>query len=270
MTVNTNNLNFRIGPSVKFASQYKIHTGTKVKGAYSIGSWVYVKHGENTGFVHEAYLNRPNLPDDGTLKAQTIVIDPGHGGSDTGAVKDGLVEKVINLETSLYLRDYLKDTPITIKMTRETDVYPELHERVTFAKRNNADLFISMHANAYNNLANGTETFYYAAANQNTYSSKALATYIQKRLLTSWGLNDRGVKHGNFHVLRENDMTAVLVELGFLDAWQDRPKLASSAWRKEAAKAVYLGILDYYTHYEGKNVASYYSKVNASPSPRLH
>ena len=141
---------------------------------------------------------------------------------------------------------------------------------MSFAKRNDADLFLSVHANAFNAEANGTETYYYAASNQNTSESRALATYIQKRLLASWKLNDRGVKHGDFHVIRENNMPAVLLELGFLDAKSDVPKLASSTWRKEAAKATYLGILDYYHHYEGKNVSKYYGQVNASVSPKYH
>lgn len=71
-------------------------------------------------------------------------------------------------------------------------------------------------------------------------------------------LNNRGVKHGNFHVLRENTMPAALVELGFITNKSDNEKLASATWRQRAAEAIYLGILDYYKE-KGYNVNSYYN-----------
>jgi N-acetylmuramoyl-L-alanine amidase len=193
-------------------------------------------------------LNAPiSTGNNNVLSQKMIVIDPGHGGTDPGAGAYGLKEKDVVLDTALKVKALLAKTPFQYKLTRDTDKTLSLNQRVSIAKEANADIFISIHANAFNGSANGTETYYYAAyENPNTADSKLLATKIQNRLLAAWNLYDRGVKHGNFHVIRENTMPGVLTELGFIDNKKDNEKLASEAWRQEAAKAIYWGILDYY------------------------
>lgn len=274
LTVNTggDTLNVRTGPSTNFDKVDALPDGAKVEASYKVGDWVFIRSGNVEGLVHGYYLagtypdfmNKP-LPasNPNPLFSQMIVIDPGHGDQDPGASGFGITEKAVVLDTSLKLKALLAKTPFSYKLTRETDVYLTLAERVSFAKNVGADTFISIHANSFNTLANGTETYYYnsAATNPYTSDSKLLAQKIQTRMLEAWKLKDRGVDHGNFHVIRENTMPAVLVELAFIDNKIDNEKLATSWWRQEAAEAIYLGILDYYKA-KGYNVSYLYSNVN--------
>lgn len=267
LAVKADSLNLRTGPSTNFEIAAELPMGTKATAAYRVGDWVFIRTDLGEGLVHGAYLEgsyptymNPPLPATLPLSAQTIVIDPGHGGTDPGAIGiNGLQEKAVVLDTALKVKALLAKTPFSYKLTRETDVYLSLSQRVSIAKNVGGDTFVSIHANAFNGSANGTEVYYYNSAYENPYTadSKKLAASIQNRLLAAWKLYDRGIDHGDFHVIRENTMPAVLVELGFIDSKVDYPKLASASWRQEAAKAIYLGILDYYKS-EGYNVSTLY------------
>jgi len=169
-----------------------------------------------------------------------IMIDPGHGGSDPGAAANGLVEKVLNLEVALRLRDLLElDTADTtgggewdVRLTRTTDVAVSLTARTTLANNWPADRFISIHHNAFSSSAvNGTETFSFA----NGTLSANLRDRVQEELLTGLGLANRGAKTANFHVLRETNMPAALSEGGFLTSPIDAAVLSSpTAWDASA------------------------------------
>ncbi|MGE1033456.1 N-acetylmuramoyl-L-alanine amidase, partial [Bacillus sp. GKis3/1] len=192
------------------------------------------------------------------LENKAIIIDPGHGGEDPGKNTKGLPESKIVLDTSLRLQQLLeKHTPFTVLLTRESDTRPghdqksSLQERVKFAKQNQGDIFISIHANAFNGNAKGTETYYYKSSksektNPHVEESRVLAEKIQERLVDALQTRDRGVKHGDLHVIRENDMPAVLTELAFIDNGIDYSKLSTENGRQIAAEAIYEGILDYY------------------------
>ncbi|MGG5741622.1 MULTISPECIES: N-acetylmuramoyl-L-alanine amidase [Bacillus cereus group] len=206
----------------------------------------------------------PNNP----LENKTIIIDPGHGGADPGKPTKGLPESKIVLDTSLRLQQLLeKHSPFTVLLTRESDTRPghdqksSLQERVKFAKQNQGDIFISIHANAFNGNAKGTETYYYKSSesektNPHVEESHVLAEKIQKRLVDALQTRDRDVKHGDLHVIRENDMPAVLTELAFIDNGIDYSKLSTANGRQIAAEAIYEGILDYY-EWKGNNVSEY-------------
>ncbi|PLS17818.1 cell wall hydrolase [Bacillus sp. M6-12] len=264
INIATDTLQVRTGPSTYYNSVGSLNRGEKASFAYSVGSWIYIKTSSVEGFVHSAYVTSDStLPGTSPLSLKTIVIDPGHGGTDPGAIGYGLYEKNVVLDTSLRLKKLLVQTPFNIKLTRETDRKIELGDRVAFAKQNKADIFISVHANAAGGSADGTETFYYRTASTNPYTSDSLllAQSIQKRLVAAWGTDDRGVKHGNFYVIRENSMPAILTELGFIDNKSDNAKLASPSYRQLAAEAIYQGILDYYKA-KGYNVNSLYNIVD--------
>ncbi len=263
--VDVDSLNVRKGPSTKYGVVGALKNNTKVEIGYSVGTWTLIKSGNTIGFVANSYLksNISSGSDSSTspLASQVLVIDPGHGGKDSGAVGYGLTEKYVVLDTGLRLKKLLANTPFTVKYTRETDVFLELSERVAIAKNAKANAFVSIHANAFNGSASGSETYYYGpaakTANPNVADSKLLATKIQDRLTTAMGTKDRGEKHGDYHVLRENTMPAVLVELAFIDNKTDNDKLASPTYRQKAAQAIYYGILDYYKA-KGFNVNSLY------------
>lgn len=283
MYVNSGNdtLNFRNGPGTGYDTTHKFSNGYPVNVYYSVGEWVYAKGGNSTGFFNKSYLTT-DAPAAGSTPTEPIpvnnkksfndlvlVIDPGHGKQDPGAIGFGLKEKDVVLDISLRMKKYFAQTPIKPMLTRETDVFLQLSQRAAFASANNADTFISVHANALNGSAQGQETFYYASNNTNGDQSKALATYIHKRMQEAWNLKDRGVKYGNFHVLRENTVAAALVEIGFIDNKTDNAYIASTQRREQMARAIFLGVLDYYYHYENySEAASYYSKFSATPSKK--
>jgi len=202
-----------------------------------------------------------------------IVIDPGHGGSDPGAVRpyNGVQvrESDLVLDVSLRLQSLLNQTGMDISLTRTTDVFLTLSERAVFANNRNADVFVSVHANDFTDpSANGTETYYYAlsagrssaavehhgmsaelnlraATGDRVQDSRLLAEKIQARLVERLQLRDRGVKTQNFAVIRETNMAAVLAELGFMSNAGDMAVLMSNLGRNNSAAALYLGILDY-------------------------
>ena len=274
-------LNFRSGPGVGYETTYKFSEGYPVNVYYQVGSWVYAKSGNKSGFFSKAYLTT-DAPSAGSTPMEPIpvntkksfndlvvVVDPGHGKQDPGAVGFGLKEKDVVLDISLRMKKYFAQTPVKALLTRESDTFPTLAQRAEFAYKNNADSFVSVHANALNGSALGQETFYYASTNKNVDQSKALATYIHKRMQEAWGLRDRGVKPGNYKVLRENSVPAALAEIGFIDNKTDNAYIASATRREQMARAIFLGTLDYYYHYEKYSEAgSYYSKFNATPSKK--
>ncbi|MFS0783068.1 N-acetylmuramoyl-L-alanine amidase [Bacillus sp. 1P06AnD] len=271
-SVKADTLNVRSGPSTLYNSIGSLKYNETVSVGYKVGSWTLVKSkSQLVGFVSNAYLSSSDNsgnsggtvtpPSNGgnsgtSLASQTLVIDPGHGGTDPGGIGYGLKEKDIVLDTGIRLRNYLSKTPLNVKMTRDTDVFVTLQGRVTFAKNVKANTFVSIHTNAGGGT--GSETYYYGkASNPNVTDSKKLADCIQARLTAALGTKDRGEKHGDLHVLRENSMPAVLVELAFIDTKADNALLGSPTYRQKAAQGIYYGILDYYKS-KGFNVSKYY------------
>ncbi len=171
-----------------------------------------------------------------------IYIDPGHGGSDPGAIGNGLQEKDIVLPISLKIGEILKKHNVEVVYSRTTDVYMSLEDRVIKANQANVDIFVSVHINAYSNpAANGIETFSYPGSTKN---SDKLAEAIQNELVNARLFkSNRGTKTENFYVLRETKMTAALTELGFITNSDDVQVLKTK--EKEIAEAVARGILTY-------------------------
>ncbi len=194
--------------------------------------------------------DRLNL--DENLSDKTIIIDPGHGGSDPGAVGQmGLTEKEVVLDIGINLYNHLKrETDADIFLTRREDVFVPLYRRTNMAHELNADLFISIHINGSERpTKRGIETYAdYTASNKNW----AFAWYLQDSLVNKLSLQDRGLKTENFHVLREttrnsSSMKSVLLEIGYITNIEDELFLKNGANRKKAALAIYQGLLNYYS-----------------------
>ncbi|MFP4133940.1 MAG: N-acetylmuramoyl-L-alanine amidase [Halothece sp.] len=183
-----------------------------------------------------------STPSDDRKDQPLIVIDPGHGGRDPGAIGiEGLQEKNVVLPISRYVRDALEAKGVRVQMLRESDRFISLSGRAEMANRANADLFISIHANAISMTrpdVNGIETYYHS-------QGRALATSIHRSMLKNTNMRDRGVRQANFYVLRNSSMPAVLVETGFLTGLEDAPRLADDNFRQEMGEAIAEGILDY-------------------------
>lgn len=174
-----------------------------------------------------------------------VVIDPGHGGPDPGAVGiGGLRETDVVLDVGLQLAQLLQNRGVQVVLTRTSEVDVDLPPRVALANRMGADLFVSLHANALSldrPDVNGIETFYYQGGR-----SYELALSIQQQLMAiSPGTPDRGARPGRFFVIRRTVMPSVLTEMGFVTGEIDAPRLADARYRQQLAAAVATGILTY-------------------------
>jgi N-acetylmuramoyl-L-alanine amidase len=171
-----------------------------------------------------------------------VVIDPGHGGADVGAVGVGDIHEAdIVLPIAQQVGALLQQQGIQVVMTRNDDREIDLEPRVQMAERANATLFVSIHANSMGMDrpdVNGTETYYYS-------SGAGLAQVIQTSITSTVGTNDRGIKQARFYVLRRTTMPAVLVEIGYVTGNEDGPRLADSNFRSQLARAIAQGILQY-------------------------
>ena len=183
----------------------------------------------------------PNVPN-GKYK---VVIDPGHGGSDPGAVGiNGLRETDIVLEVSKNVADLLSKKGVKTILTRKSERTLELQPRVTKANKSKSDAFVSIHANAtrgQRSEVNGLETYYYSGS-----KGYSLAKYIHKQILiTSSQSPDRGIKKSRFYVIRKSTMPAALVEIGFVTGKYDAALLRQKAYRDKMSFAIAKGILNY-------------------------
>jgi N-acetylmuramoyl-L-alanine amidase len=171
-----------------------------------------------------------------------VIIDPGHGGPDPGAVGIGnIYEKEIVLDISRQVVSILAQNGIQAALTRDADIDLDLQPRVDMAERANAALFVSIHANSIS-LArpdvNGLETYYYD-------SGLGLARSIHANVLQSANIADRGVRQARFFVLRKTSMPSVLVETGFVTGAVDAANLATPAHRRQMAEGIARGIMQY-------------------------
>ena len=172
----------------------------------------------------------------------TVVIDPGHGGRDPGAVGiGGLREKDLNLTVAQKVRSSLEARGINVVMVRSDDREIDLQPRVNIAERANADIFVSIHSNAISLSrpdVNGLETYYYS-------SGLRLAQTIHNNVLQQTDLEDRGVRRARFYVLVNTSMPAVLVETGFVTGRDDAARFRNPAKLDEIADGISNGILQY-------------------------
>ena len=194
--------------------------------------------------VNYQNLNALNLPTVQKGKYK-VVIDPGHGGPDPGAVGiSGLRETEVVLDVSLQVSELLAQKGVKVLMTRRNEIDLDLPPRVAKANNSRATAFVSIHANASRGKrrdVNGLETFYYAG-----YRGRNLAQNIQEQIVkVSPGSPDRGVRRGRYFVIRRTNMPAALVEIGFVTGRIDSRKLKQADHRQRLAFAIAKGILNY-------------------------
>lgn len=168
-----------------------------------------------------------------------VVIDPGHGGYDTGASYGGYEEKIVNLIISEKLKKLLEESGITVFLTRDDDGFLSLAERVEITNSIKPNVFISVHANALatSRTIRGVETYYW------TPQSQKLAFYVHKSILSKIKLPDHFIRKARFYVIRYTSSPAVLAELGFMSNYDDRQLLTNKTTQDEYAKALSEAIL---------------------------
>ena len=175
-----------------------------------------------------------------------VVIDPGHGGPDPGAVGiGGLRETDVVLDVCLQIARLLQARGVQVLMTRTSEVDVDLPPRVALANSSGADLFVSVHANALSMArpdVNGIETFFFEGAGP---PSRRLAMALQEQMVAiSPGTPDRGVRTGRYFVIRRTVMPSALVEMGFLTGEIDSRRLSDANFRRRMALALSAGILN--------------------------
>lgn len=262
-------LNVRVGAGTTFGIVGLLSNGTTVDVIKESNGWVNIQYGKLTGWVNKDYIayttngGSTTSPATTTLKGKIIVLDPGHGGSDSGAVgiDKTTYEKTLALNYALDMKKELETYGATVYMTRTTDLTclgvwnmdtnQDLKCRTDFAKTKNADIFISVHFNsAYG--ATGTETYYnessvLGTANPYPEKSKLLAESVHKHYRPAVNLPDRGVKNANYYVNRMAKMPSILLEIGFVSSYNDLGRVSDASVQKAVAKAVAKGVEEYFT-----------------------
>ncbi|HEX8027642.1 MAG TPA: N-acetylmuramoyl-L-alanine amidase [Vicinamibacterales bacterium] len=229
------------------------------------------------------------------LSVSRIVIDPGHGGHDPGTIAKGLTEASLTLDVALRLEKLLqKELGVEVVLTRRTDVYVPLEERTAIANRENADLFLSIHANSSRTpTARGIETYFLSfasspeaeaiAARENSASeremhqlpdiikaislnnkldeSRDLANMVQESLVSTLRksnreIRSRGVKKAPFVVLIGASMPSVLAEISFITNRQELQLVKTAAYKDKIAQALYTAVLRYRRSLKGSAVAT--------------
>jgi N-acetylmuramoyl-L-alanine amidase len=218
------------------------------------GEWykVSLKDGEPAyvaGWIVSASDTRGNpepvtKPKTGGLKGKTIVIDPGHGGHDSGTIGyRGTLEKELTLSTSQLLSDLLRNAGANVKMTRNDDTYYSLNTRVALAHYHDSDAFISIHYDSINDSSIKGYTSYYYHQYQ-----KDLSQMILDSLAEQLSSKNRGVKKGDYYVIRENKQPAVLLELGYLSNPSEEASVTTHRFQDMAARSIYNGLTNYFAN----------------------
>ncbi|PAW70099.1 MAG: N-acetylmuramoyl-L-alanine amidase [Verrucomicrobiia bacterium Tous-C4TDCM] len=169
---------------------------------------------------------------------RTVVIDPGHGGHDKGGQWGLVYEKHLALDTSIRLENELKKRGFRTVLTRRSDYFISLPERVRIASRYSDAIFVSVHYNyTWKQQVSGLETFYC------TSQSQALASYVHSGMMSKVRVVNRGVKFARFYVIRNATCPSILVEGGFVSNANERSRMKSAWFRQALAEGIADGIV---------------------------
>ncbi|MCK6204932.1 SH3 domain-containing protein [Bacillus infantis] len=206
------------------------------------------KAGYVAGWIVSLSGSSPQIEKPGAelhLQGKTIVLDPGHGGRDNGTTgARGTQEKTVTIKTAQLLYSKLKAAGANVILTRSTDTYIPLSSRVGSASYHNADAFISLHYDSINDKSVRGMTVYYYHGFQ-----KPLAESVHSSLAAQTKLKDRGVRAGDYFVIRENNKNAILLELGYLSNPAEEMLVTSPQYQEAAAAGIYQGLARYFKRY---------------------
>ena len=169
-----------------------------------------------------------------------VVLDAGHGGSDYGAIREGINEKDITLDITQRVASILKSKGYKVALTRADDTYVSLQDRVEFSENETPEIFVSIHVNSAVAVEpKGIETHYY-----HDYS-KELARVVQNHLIKDINTKDRGLLKSKFYVINHTTVPAILIETGFISNEEERNELVTDSRKQKTAKAIAEGIIEY-------------------------
>ncbi|WP_179134081.1 N-acetylmuramoyl-L-alanine amidase [Halobacillus massiliensis] len=240
--VNADSLNVRSSPNLDAPVIGSLAKGTIVSVEEEKYGWSKIDYNGKSGWVAGYYLVAASSSS--PLKGKHITLDPGHGGYDPGAVGvNGNYEKDVNLKTAHATSTRLQAAGAEVTMTRDSDVYLPLENRVAVSHSSDSDAFISFHYNASTSSdVKGIGSYYYKEADA------LLAQQIQNELASQTDRQNDGVRYGDFHVLRENKKPSALLELGFLSNPEEGALVETDAYQNQVSEAVTNGIINYFSN----------------------
>lgn len=228
---------------------------------YLRGKTGYFIHSEDVRVLLHPLLRAGKTPRPKAAKEKLIVLDPGHGGNDTGALVPSMREKDMNLLMAWKVRKVLQSFGYRVRLTRTGDTTLSLKERAALCRKWKPDLFISLHCNATGDKkVRGIETFATTPRNTASTGKKApahtkadpgnkfdaenfrLAYLVQRSLLSYTAAPDRGVRHARFLVIRESIAPAILIEMGFLTNAAEVKNFRLAAYQNKLANGIAVGI----------------------------
>ncbi|HAM81538.1 N-acetylmuramoyl-L-alanine amidase [Ornithinibacillus bavariensis] len=205
--------------------------------------WLKVKSEEVEGYVYKKLIDATKGRTFTGLKGKTIVLDPGHGGDDSGAIgANDTLEKNITYKTAEGLAEELTMLGAEVILTRDQETFVSLSSRANMANVFDTDAFISLHYNSVPDIpdATGISTYYFHE------QFKPLANYIQQELIKETGDRDRLAEYGDFQVIRQNLKPGVLIELGFISNPEIEQLLLTNAYQKKLVSGIVNGLQRYF------------------------
>lgn len=245
-----NGTNIRSGSSTSHSVVARANEGDSFTMLAKEGDWYKINlPGNKIGYVagwivsvngSQNIVERPSINQ--YLKGKTIVIDPGHGGNDSGAIGvSGTYEKTLNLRTARIVVDKLNASGANVVLTRNSDNYVSLRSRVSISHYRNADAFVSIHYDStYDRSVRGVTSYYYKNIDV------GLASTIQSELVKNTGFKNRQHRLGNYQVLRENRNPSVLLELGFISNPTEEYTVNTNNFQENVSNGIYYGLAQYF------------------------
>lgn len=241
--IHCNNLQVKSGPNISYQTTGKINAGTRVQILNRKDNWDRVVYDHSKiGWIPDWLVNNKTLKNATNLSETTIVLDPGHGGNDSGALSTkNKMEKTYTLQVAQRTAKKLKEQGANVIMTRDTDKTVSLFSRPNFSTNNNANLFVSFHfdSSPEDNTASGITSYYY----HNGLSLK-LATDINQQM-SNIPIDNRGIQFGDFLVIRDVKVPSVLLEMGYINDNDDFKHIESPQYQATIAQDVTEGIEKY-------------------------
>ncbi|MCF6159930.1 N-acetylmuramoyl-L-alanine amidase [Furfurilactobacillus milii] len=251
VTVSINQLNVRSGPNVNYKTVHKAKLNSRLVKIGEKNLWHHVRYDDrHTGWVASWLVNRrTNLKEATNLSEATIVIDPGHGGNDSGALhtldatSSKYMEKTYTLKVAQEVAADLRRHGAHVIMTRNSDKYVGLAPRPAIANEVKADAFISIHfdSSPEENQSSGLTTYYY---HKNISMKLAKALNSQ---MNHYPMSNKGIEFGNFEVIRDNQRPAVLLEMGYINDQDDFKTISGVTYPYRVAHSITKGLTDYFS-----------------------
>lgn len=240
ITITADNTQLRDGPSTENNIIFFADMGTTFEVSGESDHWYEVIHEDDKAYIYKDLINNTPEISGNKLRNKTFIVDAGHGGHDVGAISiNGEYEKDITDKTAKELEKELTSLGAEVILTRDIDQYVYLSGRASIANLYQADAFISIHYNSFpdSESVTGINSYYYADHDEK------LAKDIQEELINSSQAKDRDIAFGNYQVLRQNYVPAVLLELGFISNEESEQLLLTNTYQSKLVNGIINGLI---------------------------